>query len=121
MRRGRAVPHDRRVKNDIRDATPPPIVRPPSPDAHGSERPMSDRVRVGLFADALEPTDGDPERLRAALGQVAHAAVDHVCVGDHVSFFVGAGSDGVSTATSLLAVQASLPVYVRAYLLPLRH
>jgi alkanesulfonate monooxygenase SsuD/methylene tetrahydromethanopterin reductase-like flavin-dependent oxidoreductase (luciferase family) len=47
--------------------------------------------------------------------------VDHVCVGDHVSFFVGAGSDGLITATSLLALQAELPVYVGLYLLPLRH
>jgi alkanesulfonate monooxygenase SsuD/methylene tetrahydromethanopterin reductase-like flavin-dependent oxidoreductase (luciferase family) len=78
-------------------------------------------VRVGLFADALEPPDGDPERMRARLGQVADASVDHLCVGDHVSFFVGAGSDGLISATSLLAVQAALPVYVGLYLLPLRH
>ena len=82
---------------------------------------MSDRVRVGLFTDALEATDGDPERLRATLGRVADAGVDHLCVGDHVSFFVGAGSDGLIGATSLLAVQAELPVYVGLYLLPLRH
>ena len=78
-------------------------------------------VRVGLFADALEPADGDPERMRATLGQVADAGVDHLCVGDHVSFFVGAGSDGLISATSLLAVQAELPVFVGLYLLPLRH
>src|SRR5471032_3344048 len=82
---------------------------------------MSDRVRVGHFADALEPADGDPGRLRATLGQVADAGVDHLCVGDHVSFFVGAGSDGLIRANSLLAVQAELQVYVGAYLLPLRH
>jgi alkanesulfonate monooxygenase SsuD/methylene tetrahydromethanopterin reductase-like flavin-dependent oxidoreductase (luciferase family) len=55
---------------------------------------------------------------------LAHAVeveVDHLCVGDHVSFFVGAGSDGLITATSLLARQAVLPVYVGLYLLPLRH
>jgi alkanesulfonate monooxygenase SsuD/methylene tetrahydromethanopterin reductase-like flavin-dependent oxidoreductase (luciferase family) len=79
------------------------------------------RVRVGLFPGALEPTDGDPERLRATLAGIADAGVDHLCVGDHVSFFVGAGSDGLITATSLLAVQAELPVYVGLYLLPLRH
>src|SRR4051794_11402286 len=79
------------------------------------------RVRVGLFADALEPANGDPEQLRATLGQVADAGADHLCVGDHVSFFVGAGSDGLIRATSLLASQAELPVYVGAYLLPLRH
>jgi alkanesulfonate monooxygenase SsuD/methylene tetrahydromethanopterin reductase-like flavin-dependent oxidoreductase (luciferase family) len=78
-------------------------------------------VRVGLFTDAFEPTKGDPERLRATLGEVADAGVDHLCVGDHVSFFVGAGSDGLISATSLLAVQAALPVYVGLYLLPLRH
>ena len=47
--------------------------------------------------------------------------VNHVCVGDHVSFFVGAGSDGLITATSLLSLQAELPVYIGLYLLPLRH
>src|SRR5829696_1452697 len=78
-------------------------------------------VRVGLFPDALQLTDRDPERLRATLGQVADAGVDHLCVGDHVSFFVGAGSDGLISASSLLAVQAELPVYVGRYLLPLRH
>src|SRR5262249_49773349 len=35
--------------------------------------------------------------------------------------FVGAGSDGLITATSLLAAHAELPVYVGLYLLPLRH
>jgi len=78
-------------------------------------------VRVGLFPHALQPTDGDPRRLRATLGQIADAGVDHLCVGDHVSFFVGAGSDGLITASSLLAAQAELPVYVGLYLLPLRH
>jgi alkanesulfonate monooxygenase SsuD/methylene tetrahydromethanopterin reductase-like flavin-dependent oxidoreductase (luciferase family) len=38
-----------------------------------------------------------------------------------VSFFVGVGSDGLITATSLLSVQADLPVYVGLDLLPLRH
>ena len=49
------------------------------------------------------------------------AGVDHLAVGDHVSFFVGAGRDGLVEAASLLAVQDELPVYVGAYLLPLRH
>ncbi|MGZ4691583.1 MAG: LLM class flavin-dependent oxidoreductase [Acidimicrobiia bacterium] len=79
------------------------------------------RVRVGLFADALEPTDGDPGQLRATLARAADAGVDHLCVGDHVSFFTGAGSDGLISATSLLATQAALGVYVGLYLLPLRH
>lgn len=34
------------------------------------------------------------------LARIAEEGVDHVCVGDHVSFFVGAGSDGLITATA---------------------
>jgi alkanesulfonate monooxygenase SsuD/methylene tetrahydromethanopterin reductase-like flavin-dependent oxidoreductase (luciferase family) len=77
--------------------------------------------RVGLFTDALDLTNRDQEHRRRVLGQVADAGVDHLCVGDHVSFFVGAGSDGLITATSLLTAQSALPVYVGLYLLPLRH
>ena len=78
------------------------------------------RVRVGLFPPVGQP-GGGPEQLHAMLARVAEEGVDHVCVGDHVSFFVGAGSDGLITATSMLAAQAQLPVYVGLYLLPLRH
>jgi len=77
-------------------------------------------VRIGLFPPVGQ-WDGGPERLQATLARVAEEDVDHVCVGDHVSFFVGAGSDGLVTATSMLAAQAELPVYVGLYLLPLRH
>src|SRR5689334_11016043 len=82
---------------------------------------MTADVRVGLFPAALQASEVDPERLRATLAQIAEAGVDHLCVGDHVSFYVGAGSDGLITATELLALQAQLPVYVALYLLPLRH
>jgi alkanesulfonate monooxygenase SsuD/methylene tetrahydromethanopterin reductase-like flavin-dependent oxidoreductase (luciferase family) len=76
-------------------------------------------VRVGLFPP-VRSSDGS-ERLHNTVARAAEAGVDHLCVGDHVSFFVGAGSDGLITATSLLACQAELPVYVGLYLLPLRH
>jgi alkanesulfonate monooxygenase SsuD/methylene tetrahydromethanopterin reductase-like flavin-dependent oxidoreductase (luciferase family) len=82
---------------------------------------MNSSVRVGLFPAALETTDGDPQRLHTTLDRVVEAGVDHLCAGDHVSFFVGAGSDGLISATSLLAAHAGLPVYVALYLLPLRH
>jgi alkanesulfonate monooxygenase SsuD/methylene tetrahydromethanopterin reductase-like flavin-dependent oxidoreductase (luciferase family) len=78
-----------------------------------------DDVRVGLFPAVAPLTSA--EALRRVLDRAAEAGVDHLCVGDHVSFFVGAGSDGLTTATSLLAAQADLPVYVALYLLPLRH
>jgi alkanesulfonate monooxygenase SsuD/methylene tetrahydromethanopterin reductase-like flavin-dependent oxidoreductase (luciferase family) len=59
--------------------------------------------------------------LQAITSRAAEVGVDHLCVGDHVSFFVGAGSDGLITASALLGGQARLPVYVGLYLLPLRH
>ena len=77
-------------------------------------------IRVGLFPPAVE-LNGGPGELDAILRRVADEEIDHLCVGDHVSFFVGAGSDGLIAATSLLAAQAELPVYVGLYLLPLRH
>jgi alkanesulfonate monooxygenase SsuD/methylene tetrahydromethanopterin reductase-like flavin-dependent oxidoreductase (luciferase family) len=77
-------------------------------------------VRVGLFPP-LDQTGGGSNARQATLARVAEAGVDHLCVGDHVSFFTGAGSDGLISATSLLAAQAELPVYVGLYLLPLRH
>jgi alkanesulfonate monooxygenase SsuD/methylene tetrahydromethanopterin reductase-like flavin-dependent oxidoreductase (luciferase family) len=77
-------------------------------------------VRVGLFPPVGEE-GGGANRMPATLADIADQGIDHVCVGDHVSFFVGAGSDGLITATSLLSVQDDLPVYVGLYLLPLRH
>ena len=77
-------------------------------------------VRVGLFPPVAQPGSG-PEQLQATSALVADLDVDHLCVGDHVSFFLGAGSDGLVTATALLAAQTKLPVYVGLYLLPLRH
>jgi len=79
------------------------------------------RVRVGLFPAALDSTTGGPVPSRSILRRIAESGIDHLCVGDHVSFFVGAGSDGLITAASLLAAQDALPVYVGLYLLPLRH
>jgi alkanesulfonate monooxygenase SsuD/methylene tetrahydromethanopterin reductase-like flavin-dependent oxidoreductase (luciferase family) len=83
--------------------------------------PAAAGVRVGLFPAAIESAQRGPEQWRATLRRVAEAGVDHLCVGDHVSFFVGAGSDGLITASSLLAAQSELPVFVGLYLLPLRH
>ena len=77
-------------------------------------------MRVGTFPRAGVPPVLAADRRRFAAA--AHAAgLDHLGVGDHVSFFVGAGHDGLVDAASLLSVQDDLPVYVGAYLLPLRH
>jgi alkanesulfonate monooxygenase SsuD/methylene tetrahydromethanopterin reductase-like flavin-dependent oxidoreductase (luciferase family) len=51
----------------------------------------------------------------------ALAGLDHVCTADHVSFFVGAGTDGLLSATALAMTDATIPIYVAVYLLPLRH
>jgi alkanesulfonate monooxygenase SsuD/methylene tetrahydromethanopterin reductase-like flavin-dependent oxidoreductase (luciferase family) len=73
-------------------------------------------IRVGIFPAGLTSAPvGSPVK------GIADAGIDHLCVGDHVSFFVGAGSDGLITASALLASQTELPVYVALYLLPLRH
>lgn len=75
-------------------------------------------VRVGMFPP---PGQYEREQVAATLARAAEEGVDHVCAGDHVSFFVGAGYDGLIAATSLLALQPKLPVFVGLYLLPLRH
>jgi len=77
-------------------------------------------LRVGLFTAALDRPGGRGEALRARLDQIADAGVDHLCVGDHVSFY-GTGSDALVAASALLGAQPELAVYVGLYLLPLRH
>jgi len=78
-----------------------------------------DSLRVGIF-----PTTGpvgDTGDAAAYLARVHDAGIDHVCCGDHVSFFVGVGLDGLLQATALAMLHPTLPVHVGVYLLPLRH
>ena len=78
-----------------------------------------DSLRVGIF-----PTTGplgDTGDAAAYLARVHDAGVDHVCCGDHVSFFVGVGLDGLLQATALAMLHPTLPVMTGVYLLPLRH
>ena len=76
-----------------------------------------DELRIGLGGAA----GGTPSDRRRALEVMAAAGVDHVMVGDHVSFFVGLGFDALISAASILAMHDSLTVYTGIYLLPLRH
>jgi alkanesulfonate monooxygenase SsuD/methylene tetrahydromethanopterin reductase-like flavin-dependent oxidoreductase (luciferase family) len=62
-----------------------------------------------------------PETARAFLAQTGQEGIDHVCCGDHVSFFGGMGFDGLVQATALAMLHPTLPVYTGVYLLPLRH
>jgi alkanesulfonate monooxygenase SsuD/methylene tetrahydromethanopterin reductase-like flavin-dependent oxidoreductase (luciferase family) len=69
----------------------------------------------------LSASRGDVQGLTRFLNNAADAGIDHVCCGDHVSFFVGAGFDGLVLATALTTLHPSLPVHTGVYLLPLRH
>ncbi len=64
---------------------------------------------------------GTIDEKRAALAAIADAGLDHVGVGDHVSFFTGRGFDGLIQAAQLLSLHDTLQVYVAVYLIPLRH
>jgi alkanesulfonate monooxygenase SsuD/methylene tetrahydromethanopterin reductase-like flavin-dependent oxidoreductase (luciferase family) len=61
-----------------------------------------------------------PARLHAFIADAERAGIDHLCVGDHVSFRGGRGYDGLVQATAL-AVLSQLPVHTSVYLLTLRH
>ena len=76
--------------------------------------------RVGMFPP-FETLSLDVASRRSVPARIAEAGLDHVGVGDHVSFFVGAGRDGLIDATALLSLHDRLPVHVALYLLPLRH
>ncbi len=58
---------------------------------------------------------------RAAVRRLEEAGIDHLMVGDHVSFFGGFGFDGLIQAASVLTASDRLPVHLGVYLLPLRH
>ena len=63
----------------------------------------------------------DPQGLAPFLDDVAAAGLDHVCCGDHVSFFTGAGFDGLLHAAMIASLTPRLAVHTGVYLLPLRH
>ncbi len=81
---------------------------------------MAESARVGTFLP-LDLLARGPEATRAFLARAEEAGIDHVCCGDHVSFIVGAGFDGLVQATALAMLNPALPVYNGIYLLPLRH
>jgi alkanesulfonate monooxygenase SsuD/methylene tetrahydromethanopterin reductase-like flavin-dependent oxidoreductase (luciferase family) len=85
------------------------------------EKPItSPAVRVGVFPP-IDLFDRDPAAARAYLAQVSDAGIDHVCCADHVSFFTGAGFDGLVQAAALTQLHPTLEIYCGLYLLPLRH
>ncbi len=75
-------------------------------------------VGIALVDDLLT---GDPRVRRRLVERVEQAGLDHLTVGDHVSFHDGTGFDGIVGATAALATSATLPVLIGVYLLGLRH
>ena len=60
-------------------------------------------------------------RRRALLARAADGGLDHVCVGDHVSFHDGTRFDGMVSAATALASHDELDVWIAVYQLALRH
>jgi alkanesulfonate monooxygenase SsuD/methylene tetrahydromethanopterin reductase-like flavin-dependent oxidoreductase (luciferase family) len=77
-------------------------------------------ARVGMFPP-MDLLQQDPQTARDLLTQIAAAGIDHICCGDHVSFFTGMGFDGLVQAAALAMLHPALPVHTGVYLLPLRH
>ena len=75
-------------------------------------------TRVGMF---MPFSVNGPDESATRLAQIADAGIDHVGIGDHVSFFGGLGFDGLIRGAALAAMHPTLPVYTGIYLLPLRH
>ncbi len=80
---------------------------------------MSSAVRVGV-RPPLAAFEAPARVLRDYVARVEAAGLDHLCVGDHVSFRDGRGYDGLVQATALTML-STLPVHTSVYLLPLRH
>jgi alkanesulfonate monooxygenase SsuD/methylene tetrahydromethanopterin reductase-like flavin-dependent oxidoreductase (luciferase family) len=79
-----------------------------------------DDVRVGIVLRQHD-IEAHGARLGRLTDRIARAGLDHITVGDHVSFAGGQGADGLVQATALLVAHPSLPVETGVYLLPLRH
>ncbi|GAC1611916.1 MAG: TIGR03854 family LLM class F420-dependent oxidoreductase [Mycobacteriales bacterium] len=74
-------------------------------------------VQVGVRA----PLTPLAKHRRVAVRRIEEAGIDHLMVGDHVSFFGGFGFDGLIQASSLLTASDRLSVHIGVFLLPLRH
>jgi alkanesulfonate monooxygenase SsuD/methylene tetrahydromethanopterin reductase-like flavin-dependent oxidoreductase (luciferase family) len=77
-------------------------------------------IDVGIVL-RQEDVERHGRRLGDLTAAIAHAGIDHVTVGDHVSFEHGNGADGLIQATALLASHPTLAVQTGVYLLALRH
>jgi alkanesulfonate monooxygenase SsuD/methylene tetrahydromethanopterin reductase-like flavin-dependent oxidoreductase (luciferase family) len=75
-------------------------------------------VGVSVHDSLMVP---DPDARRRLLDAVTAAGLDHVTLGDHISFHGGTGFDGLVAATSVLSTHDTLRVLLGVYQLALRH
>ena len=80
----------------------------------------ADPIQVGIVL-----REQDLGAWSGRLGELAahalEAGIDHLTVGDHVSFADGHGADGLIQATALLSAHPRLSVQTGVYLMALRH
>lgn len=81
---------------------------------------MTPQLQVGLSItdELLTP---DPAVRRAVLTRIGDVGLDHLTVGDHISFHGGTGFDGFVSAATALAGHDTLTVMIGVYLAGLRH
>lgn len=90
----------------------------------GEQRSTRDADSVALAVGLLPPLDWlarPAERRIRLLREIADAGIDHVAVGDHISFRDTYGFDGIVNATAVLAAEPRLAATIAVYLLPHRH
>ncbi|MGY0541462.1 LLM class flavin-dependent oxidoreductase [Nocardioides sp. YJ-D4] len=81
---------------------------------------MTSDLSLGIAVnDELLTSDGATRR--ALLARLSDAGLDHLTVGDHISFHGGTGFDGIVAASTALASHDSLKVMIGVYLAGLRH
>ena len=79
-----------------------------------------DPIRVGIVVREQD-LGGWSGRLPELAQRAVRVGIDHVTVGDHVSFAGGHGADGLIQAAALLSSDPGLAVQTGVYLLALRH
>ena len=79
-----------------------------------------DDITLGIALND-ELLTADPAARRALLAHMEDAGLDHLTVGDHISFHGGTGFDGFVAATTALATSDRLSVLMGVYLAGLRH
>lgn len=79
-----------------------------------------DPIRVGIVLREQDLGEW-AGRLDELAKHAVATGIDHLTVGDHVSFAGGHGADGLIQATALLCAHPRLSVQTGVYLLALRH